>query len=402
MEQKEGKKGKHSLASQSPGKHSLASQSPGKHSLASQSPGRIVLTGGHAATTAVAVIQEIKTEGLNWDLYWIGVKNAIEGKKVVTLESEVLPKLGVKFIPLTTGRIQRRFTIWTIPAVIKIPIGIIQAFYHLVKIKPDVILSFGGFASFPVVVGAKILGISVVIHEQTSAAGRSNLLSEKFASQIAISRSESEKCFTPGKCIVTGNPVIKEISQVKPKLKIGEPPTIFVTGGSRGSQNINGVLEEILKKLLSKYKLIHQTGGLDYLKFSDIKQKLPQALRDNYEVFVRVNPLEVYKIYQKCDIVIGRAGANTVSEIMTVKRPAILIPLPISYLDEQTKNARIARNMGVAKIILQKNLTPEILFKNIEESVENYTQIVKKIKFKKSPDTGASKNLVAIIKRYIK
>lgn len=362
----------------------------------------IVLTGGHAATTAVAVIQEIKSQGLNWDLTWIGVKNAIEGKKVATLESEVLPKLGVKFIPLITGRIQRRFTVWTIPSIFKIPIGIIQAFYYLVKIRPGAILSFGGFASFPVVVGAKFLGISVVIHEQTSVAGRSNLLSEKFASQIAISRSGSEKYFPPGKCIVTGNPIMKEITKIKPKLKMGEPPTIFVTGGSRGSQRINEVLEKILKKLLSKYRLIHQTGGLDYLKFSEIKQKLPQALRNNYEVFVRVKPLEVHKIYQKCDIVIARAGANTVSEIMMVKRPSILIPLPVSYLDEQTKNAVIARDMGVAKIILQKNLTPEVLYKHIEETIADYPGITEKIKSKKSPDTGASENLVRILKGYMK
>ena len=401
MEQPEGKGGKRSLASQSPGKHSLTLEGD-KHSLASQSPGKLVLTGGHAATTAVAVIQEIRSQKLNWDLTWIGVKNAIEGKKVATLESEILPKLGVKFIPLITGRIQRRFTIWTVPAVLKIPIGIIQAFYYLVKERPGVILSFGGFASFPVVVSAKFLGISVVVHEQTSVAGRSNLLSEKFVSQIAISRSESEKYFPPGKCVVTGNPVIKEITRVKPKLKIGVPPTIFVTGGSRGSQKINEALEEILRQLLTKYKLIHQTGGLDYLKFSDIKQKLPQALRDNYEVFVRVNPLEVYKIYQKCDILVARAGANTVSEIMMVKRPAILIPLPISYLNEQTKNAMIARDMGVAKIILQKNLTPEILFKHIEESIKYYSLIVEKIKSKNSPDEAASRNLLRVLKGYMK
>jgi len=100
---------------------------------------RVVLTGGHAATTAVAIIEEIKSEGLGWELYWIGVKNAIEGKKLTTLESEVLPGLGVKFLPLTTGRVQRRFTVWTIPSLLKIPVGIIQAFYYLIKIKPRVL-----------------------------------------------------------------------------------------------------------------------------------------------------------------------------------------------------------------------------------------------------------------------
>ena len=95
---------------------------------------KVVFTGGHAATTAVAVTEEIRSEGLSWELYWIGVKNAIEGKKVVTLESEDLPRLGVKFLPLTTGRLQRRFTVWTVPSILKIPIGILQAFYYLVKI----------------------------------------------------------------------------------------------------------------------------------------------------------------------------------------------------------------------------------------------------------------------------
>ena len=363
---------------------------------------RIVLTGGHAATTAVAIVQEIKSKGLNWDLYWIGVKNAIEGKKVVTLESEVLPHLGVKFLPLTTGRIQRHFTFWTIPSILKIPIGFIQSFYYLLKLKPRVILSFGGFASFPVVFNARLLGIPVVIHEQTSVAGMSNLLSVKFASQIAISRISSKKYYPSDKCILTGNPVMKEITKIKPKLKLGSPPVIFVTGGSRGSQSINKAIEPILKKLLSKYIVIHQTGGLDYLKFSDFKQKFPQALRNNYKVFVRVNPLEVYKIYRESDIVIARAGANTVSEVMTVKRPAIFIPLPTSFKDEQVKNAEIARDWGIAKIILQGTLTPDVLLKNIENLIENCSVTVDRIRLKESPDAGAARKLLVLLVKYMK
>ncbi len=363
---------------------------------------KIVLTGGHAATTAVAFVQEVKSENLKWNLVWIGVKNAIEGKKVVTLESEVLPRLGVKFFSLTTGRLQRRFTLWTIPSILKIPIGFIQSFYYLLKIKPKIILSFGGFAAFPVVVVAKFLGIPVVIHEQTTSFGRANMFSSKFASQIAVSREESKRYYPKDKCFLTGNPVMKEISKIKPKIKPGTPPVIFVTGGSRGAQKINDALEGVLKKLLVKYKIIHQTGGLDYLKFSEIKQKLPQALRNNYEVFIRVNPLEVYKLFDISDVIVSRAGANTVSEIMMARRPAILIPLPISYMDEQTKNANVAKNWGIARIISQKTLTPQVLFKNIEETVSGYSEIVKEVKLKKSPDAGASRKLVSILKEYLK
>ncbi len=361
----------------------------------------VVFTGGHAATTAVALVEEIRSQNLNWKLYWIGVRNAIEGKKIVTLESEVLPRLGVRFLAIKTGRFQTRFTFWTIPSILKIPIGFIQSFYYLVQIKPEVVLSFGGFASFPVVLGARILGIPIVIHEQTSESGRSNQISSKFATKIALSRENSLKYFPLQKCVVTGNPVMKEVTLVKPKKKIGNPATIFITGGSRGSQSINKVIEKILRKLLAKYKVIHQTGGLDYHKFSEIKQALPQALRDNYEVFVRVNPLEVSEIYGKADLIVSRAGANTVSEIITVKRPAILIPLSISYRNEQEANALIAKELGIAKIILQKDLTPEILLRNLDNMVVNYQSIMEKVKSKASPDKEASKKLLELIKSYV-
>lgn len=361
----------------------------------------LVLTGGHAATTAVAVIEEIKLQKKDWKLYWIGVKNAIEGKKIVTLESEVLPRLGVRFLSLTTGRLQRKFTFWTIPSILKMPIGFIQSFYYLLKIKPKAVLSFGGFASFPVVINAKILGIPVILHEQTSVAGRANLVCAKFASKVTLARKESQKYFGSTKCIITGNPVMKAICKISSQRKPSHDGAIFITGGSRGSQSINDVVEKILKILLSKYKVIHQTGGLDYLKFSEIKQKLPDALRRNYEVFVRVNPLEIGKIYEKSMIIVSRAGANTVSEIMIIKKPAILIPLPISFMDEQTKNAEIARDWGIAKIIKQDKLNPSALMKAINETFNNMNIIFDKVKLKKSPDTGAATRLVSLLTKYM-
>lgn len=363
---------------------------------------KLVLTGGHAATTAVAVVEEIKSQNKDWKLYWIGVKNAIEGKKIVTLESEVLPRLGVEFLPLVAGRLQRKFTLYTIPSFSKIPIGFIQSFYYLIKIKPDVVLSFGGFASFPVVFFAKVLKIPVVIHEQTSVAGRANLASAKYATKIALARVQSKKYYKNLDTVICGNPVMKDIKKVS-QLKIGKKiPAIYITGGSRGSQSINNAVSPILKKLLSKYKVIHQTGGLDYLKFSEIKQKLPQALRDNYEVFIRVNPLDISKIYSEASIIVSRSGANTVSEIMIVKRPAILVPLPISYLDEQTENAKIAKDWGIARIIPQKDLTPEKLFVEIDRIVADTPKILEKMKGRKSQDFDASKKLVGMLKEYMK
>lgn len=361
----------------------------------------LILTGGHAATTAVAVIEEIKSQNKDWKLYWIGVKNAIEGKKIVTLESEVLPRLGIKFLTLTTGRLQRKFTFWTIPSILKIPIGFIQSFYYLLKVKPRAVLSFGGFAALPVVINAKILNIPVIVHEQTSVAGRANLICAKFASVVTLARPESKKYFGNVKCVFTGNPVMKEVSKLSYKKKPNHDGAIFITGGSRGSQSINEVIEKTLKTLLSRHKIIHQTGGLDYLKFSELKQKLPAALRHNYEVFVRVNPLEIGKIYEKSRIIISRAGANTVSEVMAIKKPAIFIPLPISFMNEQTKNAEIARDWGIAKIIKQDKLNPDILIRTIDDTVDNIDKIFDRVKTKKCPDIGAAARLVRIMAKYM-
>lgn len=362
---------------------------------------KLVMTGGHAATTAAGVVEEIISERRDWELFWIGSKKAIEGKDVLTLEYELLPKLGVKFLPINTGRLQRKFTWYTIPSLLKVPIGFFQALGYLLKIKPHLILSFGGYASTPVVISAKILRIPIIIHEQTAAAGRASIFTAKLADKIAVSRLESIRYFPKEKCVLTGNPVLSEITKVNFKSSVGSPPVVFITGGSRGSQSINDVVGIALPKLLSLYKIIHQTGSLDYKRFSEIKNQIPLSLSRNYEVFARVTPWQIAKIYDKADIIVSRAGANTVSEIMVIKRPGVLIPLPISYLDEQTKNAEIAEGWGIAKIISQKELTPELLQKVIAEAATNFSKIANNVKDKTSPDSKASEKLVGILSYYL-
>lgn len=362
---------------------------------------RIVLTGGHAATTALAVIQELTTSHPRWDLYFIGSKYAIEGKKAFTLEYEILPKFDVKFIPLNSGRLQRKFTFYTIPSLLKIPIGFIQALVHLVSIKPKIILSFGGFAAFPVVLVGKMLGIPIIIHEQTAAAGRANLATYKFASKVALSRNSSVQYFKDSNYKIVGNPTVKEILNVKKKLSLSYPPVIFITGGSRGSKNINDVIEKTLPFLLTKYKVIHLTGELDYQRFEKIRSNLTGSGLRNYEVYSRIMPMEMAKFYARADLVVARAGANTVSEIVSTKRPSILIPLPISYLDEQAKNAEYASDLGIAKVVPQKNISQKILIREIDMMANKFNEIVRNANYE-NPDVNASKRLVVVLEESLK
>lgn len=358
----------------------------------------IVLTGGHAATTALSVLEEIRAQNLPWKVHFIGTRRAVEGKKVLTLESQILTRENVSFHPIIAGRIQRRFTIWTIPSLIKIPLSFFHALYLLLKIRPKVILSFGGFAGFPVVVAGKILGIPSVLHEQTAAAGRANIASALFAKTVALARESSAKHFSKKKIVVIGNPILSGFTKVRPKNKLGEPLTLYITAGSRGSVTINTLVERILRKLLSEAKVIHQTGAMDEAKFKKIKDNLPAALSANYTVFGQINPRELQKIYSETDIVVSRAGANTVSEIIAAKRPALLIPIPWSYQNEQNKNALFARNFGIARVLNQETLTSKALLKEINLLEKDWGRIVSQIKGKESPDLKAAYSLVEILK----
>jgi UDP-N-acetylglucosamine--N-acetylmuramyl-(pentapeptide) pyrophosphoryl-undecaprenol N-acetylglucosamine transferase len=357
---------------------------------------RIVLTGGHAATTALATVEELIRRG-SWDIYWIGAKTAIEGKNVPTLESEIFPKIGIRSYKIISGKIQRKLTFWTLPSLVKIPFGFVHAVFLLLKIRPKIILSFGGFASFPVVVIGFCLRIPIVIHEQTSAAGRANKLSGRFAKRIALARESSKKYFPSNKSRIVGNPLLTQIAEIEPKDEIGKPPTVFVTGGSRGSQTINTFVLNALEKLLKNYMVIHQSGYLDYKKIKKLRDSLPNYLKERYEIYSVLDPMDIDGVYRRADIVVARAGANTVSEIIATKRPSVLIPIPWVYENEQVLNAKFAEKFGLATILDQENLSGDVLYDAIKEVEDGWKDTVKSAKGKKSPDTNASKKLVSLL-----
>ena len=362
---------------------------------------KIVLTGGHAGSTAYAVIQAIKESDLDWEISFIGTKTAIEGKDVETFEASVFPQIGVNFYPITSGRIQRKFTKWTIPSLLKIPAGFFQAIEILSDLKPDAVLSFGGFTSYPVVVVAWLMRIPVLIHEQTAAAGRANKYSTYFAKKVLLARGSSKKYFPEKKSVVIGNPISKEILNIKPKVSTSEP-TLLVTGGSRGSQVINENIEKILPDLLENYNVIHQAGLDDQKKFEKLKKTLPENIRNKYEVFGFSKPWDWWKMIEKADVVVSRAGANSVSEFIAAKRPSLFIPIPFTYMDEQTLNAKIAEKHHLAIILKQDDLTDKTLLKVISELMKEKDIMVKKsLQDGYNPDRTSAKELVEILSSVI-
>lgn len=340
---------------------------------------KILVTGAHF-TPALATIEELKKQ-YKTDIVYVGRKTTLEGDNTPSVESKVLPKLGVKFIPILIGRLQREFTIYTLPSLLKIPIGFIQACYIILKEKPDVVLSFGGYVGLPMVIAAWLFSIPIIIHEQTIVSGLSNKVGGYLADKIAISFPQN-KFFNREKVILTGNPLRREIIEISRGVKLRHPkgglsskvkviPRVLVVGGNQGSHVINVAIESCLDKLTKIVKVTHQTGDSKFNDFDRLKQKQ----NGNYQVEKFID--EGWgKILRETDLVVSRAGINTLMELAFLGKPTLTVP--IEAHPEQEGNAKYFASLGLVKILPQSKLTSESLLKNIKAMLNNLASLKKK------------------------
>lgn len=294
-------------------------------------------------------------------------------------DSSMLLREGIKFKRIFAGKLRRYFSLWNIIDIIKIPFGILKAFWTIYLNFPDVIFSKGGYASLPVVFVARIFGIPLIIHESDAVPGRVNAWAGKFAKRIAVSFPQAAKYFPDKKTALTGNPVRKSFLITDKKagrdfLKLETNlPVIFVVGGSQGSRKINDTLIDILPDLLKKYYVIHQCGKKNFKevegRVSVVLEKSP--LRTHYHLHGFLNESFLKMAYSAADLVISRASAGAIFEIATSGAPSILIPLPLAAQDHQKENALAYTQTGAAEIIEEQNLRPHILFSEIDRLLSN-------------------------------
>ena len=363
---------------------------------------KIAVTGGHL-TPALAVIEELK-KILGLTIIYIGRANSAEGDKSPSAESVVIPNLGLKFYAISTGRLQRRFSIHTIPSIGRIPFGMVQSLAILAKERPNIIVSFGSYVAFPVVLAGWVLGIPSISHEQTISSGLANKMIAPFAKKIALAWEESKKNFPEGKAVVVGNPIRKEILNMK-KIR-STRPVIFITGGNQGAHVINDAVSGVLNELLEEYEIIHQTGGSevykDYERLKSSVSQLPKRLRNRYKVSKWLNTNELVKVLARTSLIVGRSGANTVSEVAALKIPAIFIPIPWSAGNEQTMNAKVLQGTGAAVILPEDRLTPKRLLNTIDHIIKNYVSFKEKArKSKTAINKNAARDFVVEIKKLV-
>lgn len=375
----------------------------------------IAVGGGGHFSPALAVIEQMPKD---WEILLVGREHTFEGDPALSLEYQTAQRLGLPFASLTTGRLQRKFTRHTLLSLVKVPKGLAQAYAIIKKFQPDVVLSFGGYVSVPIVLAAAMQHLPIVIHEQTLHAGLANKIASKFATKICISWDASQKFFPKGKTVVTGNPLRKVFltsviarrndeaipTEIAALLSVArnDEKLIYITGGSGGAHGINVLVEGCLEKLLSKFTIIHQTGGAkqfgDFDRLEKSKQQLPDALQKRYVLKKFIPADEVKQILSNAELVISRSGINTVTELLFLGKPCILIPLPYGQHNEQLSNANFVKKIGLAEVVDQLTTTPDELYEKITTMVSNLpAYATHKENARKLIHTNAAEKIIEVV-----
>lgn len=348
---------------------------------------RIALTGGGTGGhlfPILAVVQEIKNltsanvfqipfgEGNNVEFMFIGPK---------TVGEEALAKEGIVHKIIMAGKLRRYASLQNIFDIFKIPLGILQSFWHLFWFMPNVVFGKGGYGSVPVVIVAWLFRIPIIIHESDSVPGLSNRICAFFSRRIAISFDESAKYFSKEKTALIGNPVRpslfggdKETAKQLFGLS-GTKPVLLILGGSQGAQAINDLIISSLILVSKRCEIIHQCGAAN---FEAVKQTIGNRMPADYHLYPFLDDEQMRQGMTVADLIIARAGAGTIAEISALSAPSILIPLPNAAADHQLKNATEFANFGATVIMEEMNLAPH-LFQNQVFSLLDNPELLKKM-----------------------
>lgn len=344
---------------------------------------RILLSGAHL-TPALAMIDYIKQNHPEQQLFFVGRLYSQENLQQKAIEKIEVEKRGVKFIPFTASKLTQPSFFSQINALLNFPHSVALARQILLAEEIDLFLSFGSYLAVPFALAAKSLKIPVVTHEQTVVMGKANQFIAKFADKVAISHEASRQYSKRKDLVLTGNPVRSKIfvkNLAKPNwLPVACPKLILVMGGNQGSFVINDLIKNNLEILLNRYCLVHQCGRANKIKnsfqeLSLLKKHLPKSLQAKYFIKEWIEEEDLFWLYQHAQFAISRSGANAVLELTLASLPAILIPLPSAKLNEQLINAQGLQRINGALILQQEQLSNATFLDSLAYLEKNYQQM---------------------------
>lgn len=328
---------------------------------------KIILTGGGTAghvTPNIALLPTLKERG--YEIYYIGSKDGIERK--------LIEDLKIPYYPISSGKLRRYFDLKNFTDPFRVLKGFSDAKKVIKQIRPDVVFSKGGFVSVPVVKAAKSCKVPAIIHESDMTPGLANRLCISSAYKICCNFPETVSCLPAGKAVLSGSPIRQELFHGNKAAGLSfcgfsdTKPVLLIIGGSLGSHAINQAIRNILPELLTKWQIIHLCGkgNLDdsLNNFSGYKQ---------YEYIQK----ELPDLFAAADIVISRAGANAICELLALKKPAILIPLSAAASrGDQILNAKSFEKQGFSYLLEEENVSGDRLQQAINDVYDNRDQYI--------------------------
>lgn len=350
---------------------------------------RIVLTGGGTAghvSPNQALIPLLLDEG--WDIHYIGTKSGIE-------RTLIEPMQGVTYHAVSSGKLRRYFDLKNFTDPFRVIAGAFQSVGVISRLKPNVVFSKGGFVSVPVVVGAALCRVPVVMHESDITPGLANKLCKPFSKSVCTTFPECAKLLGD-KGVQTGTPLRGKIFAGSRERGLslagfdGKKPVLMMIGGSLGAQSVNKVLRDSLPALTPKFDVLHVCG----------KGNLAPELEDvsGYRQFEYLSD-ELPDAFACADIVLSRAGSNSLSELMALAKPALLIPYH-SGRGDQLLNANSLKTRGLAHVMVQSELTSESLPKAIDELWADRDLLIQRLRA--LPDADGTQAVLAQIHKFAK
>jgi UDP-N-acetylglucosamine--N-acetylmuramyl-(pentapeptide) pyrophosphoryl-undecaprenol N-acetylglucosamine transferase len=342
---------------------------------------RIVLTGGGTAghvTPNIALLPSLIEEG--FDVQYIGSYNGIE--------KQLIEDMNIPYHGISSGKLRRYLDIKNFTDPFKVIKGYKEAATLLKKLKPDIVFSKGGFVAVPVVIAAKRKKIPCIIHESDMTPGLANKICIPFANKVCANFPETVKHLPDGKAVLTGTPIRQELfsgNRIQGLDFCGfslNKPVILIIGGSTGSVIVNEKVRAILPNLLERFQVIHicGKGKVDH-KFNHLS---------GYIQFEYIQD-ELRDLFAAADIVISRAGANAICELLALRKPNILIPLSLaSSRGDQILNAESFEKQGFSYLLKEEDLNSDSLLEAVEHVFSNknkYIEAMNKSKLNNSIDT---------------
>jgi len=352
-------------------------------------------TGGHILPI-IALAREIRAQAdtMPLEFLYMGPKDEFS--------EMLLSQEGIKNYHIFSGKIRRYEFLKSLPknlldVFVKVPLGIVQAFFRIFVLGPDIIFSKGGYGSVPSAIAGWILRVPIVLHESDVVPGLSNRIVGRFASEIFVSFPGTKE-FPKNKIIEVGNPIRKDIltgskEEAKRLFSLqGKKPLLLLLGGSQGAQRINDMLLVILDEALKDYEIIHQTGEKN---FSQVKAEAAVVTAKERKPFYHpvafLKETELRHAYAAANLIVSRAGSGSIFEIASLGKPSILIPLAEAAQNHQIENAYAYQKTGACIVLEENNITPHFFLERVHSLFANkakFQEMVEAAKNFAKPEAG--------------